>query len=115
VADPTKEPAPHPKETGALDELARYAQAMKSGKAVHTFSRDWGNTIAWTSYERGTVYGLKQRRPELGDLIVAKMKSGRVGVFQFVEVTHPGDPPDMFFGKVEGLGYRDELEAGLKE
>lgn len=34
-----------------------------------------------------------------------EMKSDRIGVFRFIEIDQQRDPPDMFFGKVEDVGY----------
>ncbi|WP_281375751.1 hypothetical protein [Halorarum halophilum] len=37
-----------------------------------------------------------------------QMDSGRIGVFQMVDVERPGNPNDMFFATVEDIGYLNE-------
>ena len=66
----------------------------------------WGDAIRWQpGTKRQRVMGWKQRNPQIGDLLHADMKSGRVGIYRFTAVRRAGDPPDMFFGDVELVGY----------
>lgn len=67
--------------------------------------RGWGNHISWFNWENREVVGHKQRTPKVGDLLLMEMKSDRIGVFRFIEIDQQRDPPDMFFGKVEDVGY----------
>lgn len=72
----------------------------------------WGDSLAWSHHARGEglrVHGHLDIRPRAGDLIHARMKSGRVGVFEVL----PGgkycvDPPDQFFVDVEFAGYAED-------
>lgn len=70
----------------------------------------WGDHVTWMDYKQGRVYGHKHPRPKVGDLLRSPLQSGRVGIFRFVDVKLEWDPPDMFFGTVEGIGYEDELD-----
>lgn len=70
----------------------------------------WGNSIEWFSRaspidDQLRVVGWKDPKPRVGDILKSPMKSGRVGIFVFIAVEHPGDPPDMFFGTVVQIGY----------
>jgi hypothetical protein len=49
------------------------------------------------------------RFPQVGDHLEVRMQSGKVAVFEFIEVKRAGDPPDMYTGSVKGLDYRDEV------
>lgn len=91
-------------------------------KRMYQIGGGWGNHVKWanlkefeTPRERFSVYGHKQRIPQLGDCLTADMKSGKTAVFVFSEVERPGDPPDMFFGKVDFIGYSDEVNIPLAE
>ncbi len=75
----------------------------------------WGNKIQWLEVDKGKVVGWKSCRPTKGDLLEAPMKSGKVGVFKFVEVKLCGDPRDMFFATVEGIGYKKSDALGEEE
>lgn len=71
----------------------------------------WGDRIDWQEIGERTVHGWKQKRPVVGDLVKAPMASGKDGLFRFIEVTYMTDPPDMFFGKLEGIGYIDDFKG----
>lgn len=74
---------------------------------IHT----WEIRIEWFDYADLRVSGHISipRHVQVGDLLEAPMKSGRIGVFRFVKVDYCRDPDDMFFGTVEVVGYKDEL------
>jgi hypothetical protein len=72
----------------------------------------WGRHVEWgpgdyKPDENGTVgvWGHMPHEPQPGDLLIATMTSGTDGVFRFVSVERCADPPDMFFGRVEPVGY----------
>lgn len=77
----------------------------------------WGTHITWipglipeaTDYTR--VYGHTSTFPHVDDLLESLLESGRTGVYRFTQVRIEKDPPDMFFGKVEWVGYKDELDG----
>lgn len=71
----------------------------------------WGNRIEWQDFQKREVRGWKQRRPVVGDLIGMPMQSGNDGVFRFTEVEYMEDPRDMFFGKLEGIGYLSDFKG----
>lgn len=68
----------------------------------------WGDKVEWQNFAQGRVVGWKAWRAEKGDLLLAAMKSGRTGVYRFVEAEHCDAPHDMFFGRVKAVGYSDE-------
>ena len=73
----------------------------------------WGYHVQWLDFPNGRVWGHYTPRPKIGDLLYSEMQSGRTGVFRFTVVDLPYDPPDMFFGTVEDVGYLDELDGAL--
>ena len=71
----------------------------------------WGNAINWletSTNKKGEycVVGWKTPKPKKGDKLETQMESGKIGVFVFTKIEICGDPPDMFFGNVVGLGYK---------
>ena len=52
-----------------------------------------------------SVDGHLDRIPHVGDQVQTKMKSGKIALFEMIEVRPCGDPTDMFFGKAKALGY----------
>lgn len=91
-------------------------------KRLYKIGGGWGNHIGWsdlkefdTPKERFHVYGHQPRKPQKGDFLTAEMKSGKTAVFVFADVTYCGDPPDMFFGAVDFIGYSDEVKGLPKE
>ena len=64
---------------------------------------------SWLKYPM-KITGHLTNIPNKGDYVTCQMKSGRVGVFQVLEVKHCHDPRDMFFADLDPLGYADELE-----
>jgi hypothetical protein len=99
------------------------------GVRSFTIGGGWGSHVNWLNegrakpvgLEDGTlgqgprrVYGHMGKRPNVGDHLTCEMQSGRVGVFVFTEVKYEWDPPDMFFGTVEFMGYAPSL-SGAQE
>ena len=87
-----------------------------------TFRRDdrqgWGNSISWFTPPSqsepgapvlGKMVGWLRAKPQVDDLIVTPMKSGRNALFRVTAVKRPplNDPPDMFFADVTLDGYED--------
>jgi hypothetical protein len=68
----------------------------------------WGNSIFFLDWERRRVSGHLKEIPEEGDILRAKMDSGKIARFQFVEVKRMHDPRDMFFATVSDLEYEVE-------
>ena len=54
------------------------------------------------------VWGHYTPRPVNGDLLKMKMQSGRTMLWAILNCEYPGDPHDMFFATIYGLGYSDE-------
>jgi hypothetical protein len=72
----------------------------------------WGNSIRWLFGQEGTkVVGWMSPKPKVDDEVTTLMESGKVGRYRITEVEHPGDPKDMFFAKVEFVGYADDGES----
>ena len=68
----------------------------------------WGNAINWTDYEKCQISGHIDKMVnggiKVGDLIHTPLKSGNIGVFEFIEVSYGNrDPRDLFFAKVKPL------------
>lgn len=83
---------------------------MKPRKDARTFDTrggTWGDSIEWFSVRELRVYGWKDVRPQVGDILKSSMQSGRVGIFVFTEVELKRDPPDMFFGTVKFHRYEE--------
>lgn len=75
--------------------------------------KGWGDTISWFDFDRRSITGHMTPKPKVGDCVLAKMASGRVGVFKVEKIEH-NSVPDMFFGDVSDVGYLDEL-PGIQE
>lgn len=54
------------------------------------------------------VWGHYTPRPQNGDLVKMAMKSGRTVLWVVTDCEYPGDPHDMFYCTLYGLGYQDE-------
>ena len=69
-----------------------------------TSGSGWGNVV---HFDRNgiDVHGWLTPLPKKGDVILVRMKSGKVGKYIFTQVKPCGNPRDMFFGKVTGVGY----------
>lgn len=93
---------------------------------IHTMPDDnrWGHHIAWTNFDQRTIWGHfdnyrgmaafvygatdhPSRLLAVGETIRVKMASGRAALFRVTELDWQSNPPDMFFGKVEDIGYED--------
>lgn len=70
----------------------------------------WGNHISIDDWGKRRVWGHLPRKPQDGDVLRMPMQSHRVGLFRFRDVEYPGDPPDMFFARLEDWRYEDEGE-----
>lgn len=82
------------------------------GTAI-TFQQD--DAPAGMSSMQKKVSGFQPRRPSVGDVLQADMRSGRKGTYIFTQVKLCNDPNDMFFGTVEWRGYADELDMPEKK
>ena len=65
----------------------------------------WGNSINWMDWDKRRVYGHLTPTPKKGDILMAKMESGKIARFEFKEVDVMRDPSDQFFATVSYLGY----------
>jgi hypothetical protein len=88
-------------------------RAPRKDFAVFKIGGGWGNSIQWFSYPE-RVNGWKTPMPQVGDILTCEMKSGNTGVWIFTSVEPCGDPADMFFAHVFGLGYSTEVGFALK-
>jgi len=81
-------------------------------RRLFTIHGGWGHHIEWwEDFSNRKVWGHLSDLPEVDDYLEAEMKSGKKAIFRFVSVDRQRDPPDMFFGKVEDVGYRDEIDC----
>lgn len=82
-------------------------QPWKPTKVINMWEhRGWGDNIGWTNYERREIYGFST--PWLYDTdteIRSEMESGKIARFKIISIEYKLDPRDMFFAKVEDLGY----------
>lgn len=67
--------------------------------------KSWGDVIYMSA--DWTVRGHLIRRPHVGDSLIFEMAAGRNVRGIFVEVKHLRNPSDMFFGKIQPIGYVD--------
>lgn len=72
--------------------------------------KSWGDNISWMDVDKLTLSGHTTPIPEVGDELHCLMQSGRTGRAIFTEVKPCGDPPDMWFGKVEDAGYVEKVK-----
>lgn len=71
----------------------------------------WGNSISWFDFDRRRIGGHLSEIPEIGDRIIAKMGSGKNGLFEIIKVDWCYDPADQFFATVKDIGYEDGTEC----
>lgn len=92
---------------------------------IHTIPHDnfWGHHIEWTDFDKRSIWGhfdnargvkafVLTDAPmppslEVGSVIRGEMQSGRMALFRVTELDWQSNPHDMFFGKVEDIGYED--------
>jgi hypothetical protein len=67
--------------------------------------KNWGDNIQWMKWEDRSIVGWTDPHPQPGDQIIFDMKSGRRAIFQIRSVDPCGDPPDMWFAKLNDIGY----------
>lgn len=70
----------------------------------------WGNTIAWWDIPTRQITGhfsdfIGGGHLFVGDDLLCKMQSGKIGRFRISEVKYMQDPKDQFFGRVVDIGY----------
>lgn len=87
----------------------RPARARANARTYDTREGFWGNSVQWFDAATRRVYGHCEPRPVCGDVLKSAMASGRVGLFVFIDVEWMRDPPDMFFGTVEQVGYEEPV------
>lgn len=79
----------------------------------------WGNNITVQTFDNETsevrVMGLTPTRPKVGDWLALSLESKRQGAWRFTEVELEDDPPDMWFGTAEIIGYLDEQDDAPEE
>jgi len=80
-------------------------------QADYTIHSGWGNHIEWINSDFSNidfntdlieVYGHMPNKPKVGDTLMGEFQRSFIK-FEFVEVSYPGNPPDMFFGKVKTI------------
>ena len=80
-------------------------------EANYILGGGWGDHISWGNTDFSNVnlnkdtievYGHKPNKPRVGDTMIAEFKKSFIK-FEFVSVEYPGDPQDMFFGKVKAI------------
>lgn len=74
---------------------------------VGVFPRDtrMGNRVTIRDWDDRSVDGHLTPYVHDGDLFGYEMGSGRIAVFQLVDVDNCRDPPDMFFATARDVGY----------
>jgi hypothetical protein len=69
--------------------------------------KSWGDSIIWDE-PNTRIMGWLENKPDRGDKILSKMKSGKIGIFRITNVEHCRDPNDMFFADVMFDGYEEK-------
>jgi hypothetical protein len=81
-----------------------------TGRQINMWEHtEWGNSIYFLSYRERKVSGHLYNRPSVGDILNAKMASGKIGQFIVTKVDYVIDPNDMFFCEVSDFGYRENI------
>lgn len=68
----------------------------------------WGDRISWSFYDKRRVDAHTTPRPVVGDEIRDKMASGKIARFVIRDIEYVSDPNDMWFAKLEDIGYVGE-------
>lgn len=68
----------------------------------------WGNCINFTTDECTEIEGWLTPRPNNGDELQVKMKSGKIGRYEIIDIDYMSDPRDMFFANLKPIGYVGE-------
>lgn len=63
-----------------------------------------GCDIYWHDYDRRVICG-HSGQPKIGDVFTTKMISGKIGVFEVINVRWCNDPRNMYFADVKDVGY----------
>jgi hypothetical protein len=91
---------------------------MKANPYIYCMGGGWGHHIEWYAPKQFqdqktihtyTVWGHLPNIPSQGDVLIAKMASGKMAKFVFKSVDRQSDPPDMFFGEVGFVGYEGDI------
>ena len=82
------------------------------GKIIKMWEHNgWGNNVDFFDYENRRIYGHMTPRPKVGDVLLAKMTSGKTGVFRIKNLTtktiHQTCSSVMFQTSDRGHLYRD--------
>jgi len=79
-----------------------------TGKEFNMWEHNgWGDTIYWRNFNERTMHGHSPSDIKVGDVINAKMQSGKVAQFVVVKIEYMRDPSDQFFCTVSDLGYKE--------
>ena len=73
--------------------------------------KGWGDRVGWFDFDSRRIEGHMSNTPSVGDHIIAKMQSGKNGVFEIIKVDWCFEPQDQFFATVKDIGYEDEEEC----
>ena len=93
--------------------MAEVSDDPKRIPRLYRNNKQWGDSISWTDYQSQLIHGFIRfptEWPVPGDLFECQLESGKTGIFRFIKVEKCGDPRDMFTGKTEPVGYKDEIE-----
>jgi hypothetical protein len=83
-------------------------QPKLTGRQINMWEHNsWGNALHWTDWKIRKLHGWLDDRPRVGDLINAKMKSGKIAQFIVINVELCRDPTDMFFCDLSDFGYKE--------
>lgn len=63
-----------------------------------------GIDIYWHDFDKRVIVG-HSGRPKKGDIFTTKMLSGKIGVFEVINVHWCNDPSNMYFADVKDVGY----------
>lgn len=84
----------------------------REGARRFTVGGGWGNAIhiEWDDMKQEvfSLHGHKTPKPQVGDILMVPMQSGKRVVAIFIEIRPCDDPPDMFFGKAFAKCYEEE-------
>lgn len=84
----------------------------------------WGHHVKWRDFDKREIYGHWDNFPAtyfarggehvmlphtlvVGATIRCHMQSGRMALFRITKLKWESNPPDMFFGTVEDIGWEE--------
>lgn len=85
--------------------MAKFKPALDKLRSIFKI----GTPIYWFNYDNRRICG-HAGRPRVGDVVTAKMSSGKIGVYEIIKVDWCSDPSNMYFADVRDVGYWEKFD-----